>query len=101
MVAYQRARQLEPANLDALVGSGVALTQLQRPGEAITQFGEALAVEPRSADAHNWLGVALAGSGRLPDAIAEFDRALALNPAHQNARQNRDRALRLLRGERP
>jgi tetratricopeptide (TPR) repeat protein len=98
--ADDRARAIDPANVDALIDGGVVLTQLQRRDEATERFRLALELDPRSADAHNWLGVALGSSGRLSEAIAEFDRALALDPGHQRARQNLARANQLLHGER-
>jgi len=79
---YERALAVEPRNVDALMGSGLALTLLKRPDEAMEKYRRALEVDPRNADAHHALGLALATSGRESEAIPEFDQAIR-NPLYK------------------
>ena len=81
------------------MGSGVALTELQRPDEAIEKYRSALAVDPRNAGAHDGLGWTLLENGRLAEAIQEFEQALSLNPNDQDARSHIERAHALLEGK--
>ena len=63
--AFERALAIQPKNLDALLGSGVALEQLQRVNDAATRFREALDVDPRNTEAQKGLERANAArSGR-------------------------------------
>jgi Flp pilus assembly protein TadD len=72
----------------ALVGSGVALTQLGRSRDAIERYQRALKLAPDDVEAHNNLGYTLASEGHLDEALPHFERALALNPSDENARRN-------------
>jgi Tfp pilus assembly protein PilF len=74
----------------------VALTQLDRPEEAIREYQIALQLDPADAAAHNNLGWTLANQGRIAEAVPHFERALAINPQYENARLNLDQARRLL-----
>ena len=88
---YEWALMIQPGNVDALMGSALALTQLQRTDEAIEKYRLALQANPRNVDAHNALGLTLAESGKLEEAIHEFTQALAINPNDQDARQGLER----------
>jgi Flp pilus assembly protein TadD len=96
---YERALAIEPKQLDALMGSAVALTQLRRPEEATEKYRLALEADPRNVDAHVGLGSTLLENGRLAEAKQEFARALSLNPGDKDARRSLERTDQLLLGK--
>jgi Flp pilus assembly protein TadD len=57
----------------------------------------AVTLDPELALAWNARGYAYLRLGRIREALADFDRALALNPRYENARHNREAALRRLK----
>jgi tetratricopeptide (TPR) repeat protein len=61
---------------------------LGRPGQALPEFGRALALSPHSVEAMNNRGVALLALGQKEPARADFERALAIDPCQFDARLN-------------
>jgi Flp pilus assembly protein TadD len=59
-----------------------------RPGDALMEFGRALALAPRSPDALNNRGAALLALDQKDAARQDFERALAIDPCEFNARLN-------------
>lgn len=70
---------------DARNNLGVALNGLQRPADAVREFGAALDLNGASADAWFNLGVAHALLGDLAQARTAYQRGLALTPAEPRA----------------
>jgi len=62
--------------------------QLEQPGEALKEFGRALALAPRDPMAHNNRGAALLALGIRDHAEQDFRRALELDPCLRQAREN-------------
>jgi tetratricopeptide (TPR) repeat protein len=79
---------------EACHAEGRRLIQQERFEEAIVQLTCAVTLNPKAALAWNARGYARMRLGRYREAIADFDRALALQPSYENARQNREAALR-------
>ena len=65
-----------------------ALVMLDRHGEAIEHYEQALAKNPGFAPAHSNLGNALATIGRHEEAIAQLRKALAIAPDYPEALSN-------------
>ncbi|HTD86475.1 MAG TPA: tetratricopeptide repeat protein [Candidatus Binatia bacterium] len=65
--------------LTVLLGKGQTLMRLNRPGEALDVFDEALAIDPENADTYVKKGSALERMKKLEEAIACYDRAIAAN----------------------
>lgn len=95
----QLARALPPAEgLEELkdapdIGSvaterGRLLLTLDRPADALSAFGRALALDPNDARAISNRAVALAALGSRDVAIAEFQRALEKDACLSDAREN-------------
>jgi serine/threonine protein kinase/tetratricopeptide (TPR) repeat protein len=82
---------LRPQSAGAHFQLGLALSDLDRPGEAVAEFRKVVDLDPDYADAHNNLGWNLARQGKLDEAVPEYHKAIALNPtggqAHVNLRQ--------------
>jgi tetratricopeptide (TPR) repeat protein len=80
-----RARDLSPRNADALNAAGLALTRLNRPGEALTVFDAALRQAPGAAHIHFNKACAFEVLHDTKRARAGFERTIALQPAHAEA----------------
>ncbi len=95
---FGRALQLNPRYLEALIHSGLVLTDLGREAEAEAAFRRASASLPPSADGlsapvaarlanlHADLADAYAEAGALGRAIEEYGRALQLGPGFHDLR---------------
>lgn len=75
----QRAREVDPMNLDGLVGDGFNLFLARRYDEAIQILRSATAVQPDIAIAHWFLGYNLIAKGQPEQAIPELQKALQLS----------------------
>ncbi len=80
--ALQIARKVDdrPAALRARRIEGDALTQLNRPREAVTAYTDAAEMSPNDWTLRRSLAVALAQSGRLSSGRRQLARAEVLNP---------------------
>lgn len=74
------ASRLLPSMVDAVHERGVALFNLGRHGEAVSQFERVLAATPDDPYAHHLLGLTLEQLGRAADAQVHLARAQALAP---------------------
>lgn len=99
--ASQRALELNPTDIEAMVDHGIILSQFGRTDEAIAQYDQALQI-------NSWHAMALAGrallSGSPSEALAGFDRAVTAYPRLSEAwldmvalTNDNARALQLLR----
>ena len=87
---FERALTLDPGNVDALLGVGMADFEVgaaflsddraARLASAEATITKVLSLRPNDALAHEVLGHILSQTNRGPQAIAEFERALALDP---------------------
>jgi tetratricopeptide (TPR) repeat protein len=67
--------------LSVLLSKGQTLMRLNRPGEALDVFDDALVLDPDNADIYVKKGTALERMKKLDEAIACYDRAIASNGA--------------------
>ncbi len=65
--------------LTVLIGKGQTLMRLNRPGEALDVFDEALVMDPENADVYVKKGTALERMKKFDEAVACYDRAIAAN----------------------
>jgi tetratricopeptide (TPR) repeat protein len=87
---FERALTLDPGNVDALLGVGMADSEVgaaflsddraARLASAEATITKVLSLRPNDALAHEVLGHIMTQTNRGPQAIAEFERALALDP---------------------
>ncbi|MEP7362580.1 MAG: hypothetical protein ABI972_04940 [Acidobacteriota bacterium] len=82
------AKNIAPNDPAVASELGRVYMQLQQPGEALKEFGMALAAAPRDPMAFNNRGVALLALGIREHAESDFRHALELNPCLQQAREN-------------
>src|SRR6266516_4129823 len=71
---------VEQASAEAHYFLALALTGLNRAGDAIRRYEKALALRPNFAEAHSGLGCALQALGRFKEAIAQYEKALEGTP---------------------
>ena len=86
----QRAWELDPLNVHARVGLGIALYIARRYDEAVKSLRETVMMAPHR-EAHFILGVAYQHGGNLPAAIAELEKAVKFldrDPLHVAALGN-------------
>jgi Flp pilus assembly protein TadD len=62
--------------------------EMNRPADALREFGRALALDPASALAHNNRGVALLSLGQREVAREDFERALEIDACLFDPRHN-------------
>ena len=87
---FERALELDPDNIDALVGvaaveAAVAVSFMTDDPQSLliaaeARLTKALAARPNNAGAHLFMGVVLRASNRPQRSIEELERALAINP---------------------
>ncbi len=82
------ARVEAPEDADVATETGKVLLAEGRAGEALGEFGRALAMRPRDAAAYNNRGAALAALGQRDAARQDFERAVKLDPGMESAREN-------------
>ena len=95
---YQRALDLEPANVNSLNGSAVLLTALGRVEDALALQEAVVARNPLNETGRSNLGITLYRVGRLDEAIATFESVRAQNP-ERNITDYSIGAARLLQGD--
>ena len=80
LAAFEQAAELKPDLVEARLGRGGVLTDLQRYDEAFSDYDRALAIKPGSAEAWLGRGTVLAKLKRYDEALAAYDEGLQLNP---------------------
>lgn len=75
----QRARELDPMNVEGLVNDGFLLFQARHYDESIQILRNALAVQPDIAMAHWFMGYTLIAKGQPEQAIPELEKAVQLS----------------------
>jgi protein O-mannosyl-transferase len=80
MAHFQRALEIQPNNVEAIVNLGLAYSQIGRLNEAMAEYRRALELEPNNAETHDKLGGILLRQGQLNEAIGCFQKALELQP---------------------
>lgn len=83
-----KALEVEPEEVNALLVRGVALLQLGRPADAEPSLRKAAEIEGELAQSHAALGEALLALDRAAEAEKEFARALEIDPALGGTRLN-------------
>ena len=84
----QRARSMDPSNVDALAVLCDALLAARQFDRAADAYRAYVALRPDDAAATLNLGTALAEAGRARDAAAAFERARDLNPSDPRPAKN-------------
>ncbi|MCU0626178.1 MAG: tetratricopeptide repeat protein [Gemmatimonadaceae bacterium] len=74
---FRRVTELQPHNVRAWIGMGVALMDLRRPTEAIAALEQAASLEVDGGDAAHHLALALSQCGRWREGLAAMKRAVA------------------------
>lgn len=85
---YQKALEVEPDNLAALLGYARLKDAMDDPEQARRLYLRAVKVHPRQASAHNNLALFCAGRGMFEESRAAFTRAVQLQPRNARYRNN-------------
>lgn len=78
LAAFERALEIEPSLLDALLGMGNAYYALERYDDALRTYDRTLELAPESPALHLARSNALDALGRCDEAYTAYDRALSL-----------------------
>lgn len=81
----RRARALAPRDMRLANALGLCLAKMERHGEALAAFDDAIALEPRFAPAHYNRAWVSELAGDLATASAAYERTLELEPGHADA----------------
>ena len=90
--SFNRAREHDPRNADAIAGLGQIAYQQSKYDDAAVHFRAAVRLSPGRASFHVWLGHSLLGGGHAREAEAEYKAALQLDPNNGPAKQGLDAA---------
>ena len=85
---YEKAIELEPKNLMALVSLARLHDRQGSPDQAIATYQKALQAHPKSALVHNDLGLCYARKRDLPSAVSMLHKAVEIEPGKANYRNN-------------
>ena len=96
IASYDRAIELDPAQLEAHYNRGNALAELRQYPAAVAGFGAAILLQPGCTAAYYNRGNALQALEQYGAAIESYDQAIALQPTHARAYNNLGAAQREL-----
>jgi len=85
--AFKKARELDPNNVDAIMGQGELALGQSAYGAAIKHLRRAVRMRPNNYYVHTLLGEAYLGAGNKSRARGSFQRALKINPDYARARE--------------
>ncbi|HUE74619.1 MAG TPA: tetratricopeptide repeat protein [Pirellulaceae bacterium] len=85
---YEKAIQVEPKNLTALVSLARLQDRQGNPDQAIVTYQKAIKAHPKSALVHNDLGLCYARKRDLASAVAMLHKAVEAEPSKPNYRNN-------------
>jgi len=85
---YQKALDIKPDLIYALINAAQAYVQLGDHASAERLFRRALNADPQSAEAANGLGLALANENRLDEAKRAFEQAIEIRRSYGSAINN-------------
>jgi cytochrome c-type biogenesis protein CcmH/NrfG len=90
--AFNRAREHDPRNPDAIAGLGQIAYHQAKYEDATVHFRAAVRLAPNRASLHVWLGHSLLGSGHAREAESEYRAALQIEPSNGPAQQGLEAA---------
>jgi Tfp pilus assembly protein PilF len=93
LVYFQRAVEVQPNHVDALVNLGALLARAGRAQKALVYFERAVAIDPDSLPARINLAAALNASRKYAVAVSHFEAVLAADPNHAQSHSQLARAL--------
>ena len=88
--AFDRAVELDPANLDAKTAAALARFTKDDPAAAFSRLGPLSAANPDAAVVRFHLGLALLWLGQVTEAREQLEAAVAADPASVQARRARE-----------
>ncbi len=87
--ALEKTLKLDPEDVSALLGKGIALLSIGRNEDALEAFDKVLEITPEDVFALSRKGAALVDLDRNEDALEALDKALKINPKGANTLQNK------------
>jgi len=84
----EEAKKIAPEDFGVASELGRVRLELSEPGEALKEFGRAVALRPGDAYAYNNRGIALESLGIRERAVEDFRKAIELDPCLRQPREN-------------
>lgn len=85
---FERAYEIDPTQLDALLCAGACLVHAKLPARALDLYQQALFRKPDAQPALFGKAVCLQQCGRFGEAIEYYERVLGADPRHEGALTN-------------
>ncbi len=85
---YQKALELSPDHLGALLGAALVKDRMKQPQEALTIYRRAAKAHPEHPSIYNNLGLFYNRHGMLPEAATQLKHAISIEPDRPNYRNN-------------
>jgi tetratricopeptide (TPR) repeat protein len=85
---YRRAQDLEPRNVDALLGIAAVYDKFDMPDKAVEAYNRAIGLDPAYYWPYKVQGVFFYNRGRLPEAAEQFQKVIERAPGMFNAYSN-------------
>jgi len=82
---FNRALEIDPVNISALINKGIALNTNNQKGLALASYNQAIKIDPSYSIPHFNRGLILLEMGLCSEAISSFDKTLNLQPTHTKA----------------
>ena len=95
--SFNKALQLSPKNIDALINKGSALHLSEQYLDAIACYDKALKIDQKCSMALAYKGLSLGELGNLTESISCFKRALSIDEHCTLAQISKDTAQELLK----
>ncbi len=88
IAAYEKALEIDPKHLPALMGLAHLYDRKAKYDKAISLYQRAIAAYPKSSTTHNDLGICYCRKGMYEESLSELKRAINLSPERQLYRNN-------------
>ena len=96
---FNNALQINPQNIDALIGKGSTLHAQAKFADAILCYDAVLQINAKFPVALAYKGLSLGEQGKIKDALSHFKRALAIDKDYDLAQISKKKALELLKSK--
>jgi len=93
LACYRNAYKIDPSVKMAHYQAGESLIRLDRPGDAVPELRQELALDPENPDVQYSLAFALLMSGHRPEALGLFQTLTETHPTHAQAQYQLGKAL--------
>ena len=81
--SYQKALQIEPSNVDALVSLAECYSQIGNIGDAVITYEQAVMMNPKASDEYKALGALYLRQNKTEQAMSAYQKYLDRKPGDE------------------